>query len=892
MPSMETNLQKRENYEENVVSEVRKAYDELNRKAEELFDFMQGLQKIKSASDIEIVITKINELHEYLPGPTNIQRILKIDRPVKIFYQFAERCYGKILSSLIEKFDSNFPLVDGMLHESVHKIFTIDDPQFFLISFSTLLSHLKHSENRDAILALITTLLQSEGIFSTVCDYIIQDTTTSQVMEIERYAKLELFIQTLVSLPNTVANIMEGNTPHIYQPANFSCLLVFNIIKIIEFSSDLICRECEIALNFKSLSLLLSKTVIIFHNTDSLKDLIKIIELVTISSNNKFMIYKKIFAAVLKNLQRSAIETFSIMILQNVSANKNITNVLSERLIENKDWQFVLCKKIPLLSHYDTKLITNLITYLNLSSQQCLYELFLNLLTVWSDKFAFTRTSLEQHLYITKLIIVAAKHLKTFSLTELQRASVQKHIYLGIPAHLECGDDKMRVIGMVTGEIVSEFIAKPESDCKLQFEYDKLSKACQDLVRDLKNLLGMINEETCNLSHVDIILKMQSSYQVKENKVYIPPERKFRNKQKETNEVVVESATSFKNNTIRIIDGADFDLDSDDDLVPYDTSNDVKVLKKPPPAYLRDLRDGLLETQDAELFALSVENCEKLVLQQLSNDDASIGLEILEILLSLTPNFYVENFDMLVFQSCVAITCTYPAIYAEYLCKQFHADSGTYSICHRVLMLDILRESAKALAALKPVEQTLKRTRDAETAEEIIRKRLESKTRRFIKHKNQVFNSVNKFADVAGWFFFPLIYGYGKSKFISANDSDNVLLVYFLQTLSIIMCAAQNCAVAPKMARELFSLSWFLRFHKEAKVRMAVLSIIAAGILNVPKSILLQEFAGDLLEMRFWLMDLINPYTETEPNSECKILGTHVMCILEDVLKIDTGLDS
>lgn len=916
MTTVDNSLRNRENCEESAMPVSLKKTNtmktELYKKAEDLFDYLQGLERIKSESEVEIIITKICDLLEDLPGPTNVQRITKIDRYSEYVYEFAENFYEKILSSLIEKFDFNFPVLNGTVNSFVNQLFAIEEAEFFIVSFLTLVAHLKRSDKKDAVLAIITNLLDCEGIFLTICNYIIEE-DTEDIIAVERYSKFEFFIQTLAALPNTVANIMEENIPHIYKSDSFCAVLVFNMIKIIEFFSDLLCQQKQFLQSFKCLSLLFSKTILFyhnFHNSESLKDFIKILELFT-NNSNKSAEYKQIITAILKNLQKSSIEPLAVIILQNLTRSKNILNLLSKNLIHNKDWEFVLCKKIPLLTFYekdDLKLINSLITYLSHTSQQHLFDLFLNLLTIWSDKFAFTHTSFEQHLYITKFIIVAVRQLNTLNLSDNERICIQKNVYRGIPAHLDCGIDKMRVIGMIVGEIVTNLIktpAKEKEEIKLEFEYNKLSNESQNFAKMLQNLKEEAdNRKICEVP--EIISKIVSTYKIEENTIYVPPERKFsRNKQKEfvaaENEFIVESGLNYKANTITIIDSTDFELDSDDDLEPYDTSNDVKVSKKSAPAYLRDLRDGLLETQDAELFVLSVENCEKLVLQQLSNDDASIGLEILEILLTLSPNFYVENFDSLVFQSCVAITCTYPAIYAEFLCKQFHTDTGTYSICHRVLMLDVLKESARTLSSLKSEEQTrkndktkTKRSAEIETAEKVIKKRLENKTRRFITHKSNMFQNVNRFSDVAGWFFFPLIYGYGKSKFLPNTnaDDDNILLINFLQTLSVVMCAAQNCAIAPKMARELFNLSWFLRFHKEAKVRMAVLSMIAAAVLNVPKSILLNEFTDVLLEMRFWLMDVINPHIEREPNSECKLLGMHVICILEDVLKVDTGLES
>ena len=52
------------------------------------------------------------------------------------------------------------------------------------------------------------------------------------------------------------------------------------------------------------------------------------------------------------------------------------------------------------------------------------------------------------------------------------------------------------------------------------------------------------------------------------------------------------------------------DEDSDDDLIPYDLSNDVKVSKTVQPAYLRDCLDGLIYSEDVdkvELCMIAVE---------------------------------------------------------------------------------------------------------------------------------------------------------------------------------------------------------------------------------------------------------------------------------------------
>ena len=54
------------------------------------------------------------------------------------------------------------------------------------------------------------------------------------------------------------------------------------------------------------------------------------------------------------------------------------------------------------------------------------------------------------------------------------------------------------------------------------------------------------------------------------------------------------------------------DYDSDDDLVPYDLSNDVKISNTKQPAYLRDCLDGLIYSEDVEKIELCLNSVENL----------------------------------------------------------------------------------------------------------------------------------------------------------------------------------------------------------------------------------------------------------------------------------------
>lgn len=54
------------------------------------------------------------------------------------------------------------------------------------------------------------------------------------------------------------------------------------------------------------------------------------------------------------------------------------------------------------------------------------------------------------------------------------------------------------------------------------------------------------------------------------------------------------------------------DDDDENDLVPYDLSNDIKVTKTKQPVYLRDCLDGLVYSEEPEKIELCLKSVENL----------------------------------------------------------------------------------------------------------------------------------------------------------------------------------------------------------------------------------------------------------------------------------------
>ncbi|XP_056637757.1 telomere length regulation protein TEL2 homolog isoform X1 [Diorhabda sublineata] len=859
---------------------------------------VERIEKIKSQDEVEDILQEIERIVFLLPGPLTVQKLIGIDDDS--YSEIVEGPYVFFLETLITYFDENFPFRDNYIYETIEKLLCVENYFFFNLNLSVFVKFLV-SDKKEIIVKLLEIVLNSEGVFS----YFFYYCLNFNEMNFENW---EQNLNILITLPNRVSNCLKGNITNFFTTKSYTNFLITNFLKIIEFITEVINKQLLLAdfITFENISLLLQKIVIDYNQrgeSESIKLLIEIVALLTNTFSLKTKLYQKIITTIFSNMESTAVNILAKMILINLDSKKySVTKIFGKQLIENDTWKFILCTKLPLLTNFDnnyTNLILNTTIYLSSTNHHLTIKLLLDLLTVWSNRSSIRQTSMEQQLFIARFILYLLNSIKNVHLNKNQVSKIKEKTFTGIQVHLESNIPVIRASGMKIGEIILNYIHKESEsspDTELKFNYDNLNEESQSIVYNLQKIWDKDLQDYYKLKHIENniqeVLKKLLEKNTEEVE-YIPPKRVFRTLK---NEVTL---SEYKNtDKMKIITSTDFD--SDDDLQPYDVSNDTKITNKNPPCYLRDLKQMLLETDDVDVFTISLETCEKIIMSQLPDDDASMGLEILEILVSLEPKFYVENYDDLVFNSSVAITTVYPICYTEYLCRQIHSDVGTFSVSKRVFMLNILRQAARNLSVIKketePKSNKTKREIDIESVEEIIKKRLESKTRYFTKYKPVIKEQVNKFSEVARYFFFPLLFGYNKNKMLcqdSQNDSDYIFLIHFIDTLSILMYSSQNCPVAPRMAKEIFHFSWFLRFHKETKVRMAVLSLITSAVVSVNKNILIQDFLTELFEIRLWLSDLLSPnVSKGEPNSECRNLAAYAIILIEGVLKLDINPDN
>lgn len=900
--------------------------------ADSLLEFLQSAGTIKAQRNLQALKALLQKYVEFFPGCLTPQKYLNLDQDLEI----DTLLYGNILDKIIDIFDHNWPLSSSSLDPLVKKLFVVEGctTQMFTESMLSLTNALKETEKESNILCIsfiLDELLKSDALFSAIinsCKSCRLMEESSRQMEREHEEKAwENIVQVLVSLPNRVANKAKKKTPDSFLPKMYANLLSFHLTRSISFLNDGL--QFGVKSNVQILSLLLSKMFLVMDSSH----LVPLIDIFSeLCFENKGDI-KSFIQLILAGMDRRSVEAIAVLMLKHCNSSVGVHDVLGN-LAANQTWKYVLSTKVPLMSWYDDEnLIRNLISYISpFHSERILIELLLKLLDIWGDKSVLNHTSIEQHLYLTKLIVLSIRSLKG-RLTMSEKVAIKQLVSNGIRTHLESTLALNVAIGMITAEIITEIVNEDGSP-KLQFEYDSLQEDAKLLVQNIRQL-EICQNESKTRDESDLLLGNLEFTSTGARKIYdlgakckIIYSHVEEPKSHASNQSKVASNAVQEMNNVRT-QHIEEELDSDDDLVPYDMSNDKKLSEMSRPAYLRDLRDNLINAesnQNPEIFSESVKVAEELILSQLPGDDASFGLELLEILVTLRENCHTENFEVLTFRACAAVVTIFPKECAEYLCRQFYTKPENHSVSQRIFFLEILSESAKRLSRFEispesmEVEIPKKKKRlskpvslfinteeknkyetlyddDFEAPkssksidwEEIVQKRIDSKTKRFAHQTKMPKTMVNKFANVSTSFFYPLLYGFCRqgtyvySVPTELADHDNFLLVAFLKTLATIMVAAQNCPSSTKMGKEIIDLVWILRYHSEAKVRLGAIENIAAVVSTVSSERLLNELFEPLMEVRLWLVDMAQKVVGGEPDSNCRKLGLQVLFLIDSI---------
>lgn len=895
---------------------------------------LQTIEQIKMESDVSNIRSSFKSVKMYLPGPVTVQKLSNIDE--KVFnYELVEQ-YSQLLSTAIRILFPHWPL----LKEDVVELFVIEES--FIVSYEVLNLLCGYLKNETvnliskAITFILLKYIKSDLLLTAIADCSNLEFTDT----IEKYkhqSEWESYVQLLVTLPERVANRLETDTPKEFSHENYSYNLIFHIIRAMDYLAESSFAQ-GIQYDISYLSHLLSKVIIHYNMSGNSEAITKFVDVLIAWSYseemNKF-VKRKLIQTLLRHLNRGAIDCISLILLKRCpidykNKEQTIFHLLGDNIDTCKDWNDILTSKVPfyvkLKDYKDTTLPENLVYYIS-TTKQCvatLTDLLMRLAQVWSDVKLSNVANVPEHIYISQLLILVVKYRVVISIQQKlywQLAELKSILYKGMSKHLDVLSQEYRCVGMATIEILFKILADlelcdKEASENLSFDYDEMGEACKEIHTNLKSISKrcLVDDNVTTPKKYKVkIVDLKETYDAIVNKVVDEQYRPAQNtlvtcavKTPAQTKEIVKAIISVKLDALEKGKKDEVeDLDSDDDLQPYDMSNDIPVSARKRPNYLRDLLEILVEAKDVETFEASLEVSEELVTKQLRTEDHKLAVDLLNLFVHLDDKYHVDNFENLKFNTAVAIVCSQPKNCAEHLCKEIHIDVGRYSIATKIFMLDVLSEAANRIAdvrpqieQVKPKAEVISQDDDTIPPEEIIRRRVINKTRYFHSKRPHPFAKAkrNEFAAVSDSFFYPLVGGFGMRQLTLSHhnlkqDVDNILLLKYLSVVGNIVLASKNCPKCPRYCWELMQMMSYMRFTPDPRLQSCVIALVASVVLALPSSILRTDFFDIMVEFRGWLAYCLTNVDLTMrlggPNSDTTMFAGQVLCLIDKSLGND-----
>uniref|UniRef100_A0A182T6I2 ENTH domain-containing protein n=1 Tax=Anopheles maculatus TaxID=74869 RepID=A0A182T6I2_9DIPT len=550
-------------------------------------------------------------LLECLPGPVQPADVLCGSM---VWDRFAAEAYPTLLEEVI-------PLMGHLQLSHLRRLVTLDASAYFpyeAINALTQRSVLQGTACETA-LKLLAYLIEDDSVLPAA---FMQLTVARNDTNIADYNQL---LQLLSAVPNKVANALKAKTPENLLPSSYSKTLYRQFVRTIvtlndavihyEKEEDLVAKP---TLQDACLTALLNKLVIDFHQDRRSPTLRAVLYLLVdgISRLPKMASFiRKIFA----NLTPTAIEIVAF-----VALNERIDLApIFEQSKPTSSWSYVLLQKVPLYNYYpnnDTIIheLVHLLAHLpctNESNESALERLSQQLLVVWSSRAAIQRTSFDQHLYVTKLLLTAV----TTTIENDPRWSssasdtYRRMLFDGLKAHLESPIKEVRCIGMITVEIVMGLIdekrnnpsSEKDGENRLRFDYEGFDADTLGLIERLKNIVqrrsSVARERKERYENEELILQEAVQELTQDLSLEKHDSQQLALRTPVETSIVNTPPAADSDDEEEHDDRQSLDSDDDEDLPVYDMSNDTKLDQdRFRPKYLLDVRDALIDTDTSK----------------------------------------------------------------------------------------------------------------------------------------------------------------------------------------------------------------------------------------------------------------------------------------------------
>lgn len=667
----------------------------------------------------------------------------------------------------------------------------------------------------------------------------------------------ETLLVRVVGLPDQLANRLQRDTLDEFLPQNYFPLLGEQLVRALQTVVDSLRAGLDCAVGFASQ--VLGKVCVQGRQKEILGVLVPRLTALTQGS----CLWQRVCWRLLEQVPDRAMEATLTGLAEAVTGPEVLSRLLGNLVVRHRKAQFVMTRKLLFLQYrHSTRTLQSLLGYLAMDVQRrpLLVQALKELLETWGSSSAIRHAPLAQQRYVSKAILICLAHLGEPELRG-SRDELLASMMAGVKCHLDSSLPPVRRLGMIVAEAVSSRLHPEGPPLRFQYDQDDLSR--EMLALAAPGPAGGSSPEPG------------------------PP----------LTAVAEETPTEMEDRAAETLDssipqggpqGSDSELDSDDELVPYDMSGDQELQRGKAPQYIRDCLEALSTSEDVERWEAALRALEGLVCRS-PEATREVSVELAKVLLHLQERTCVAGFEGLRQRGLVAVVVADPARVAQYLTSQFYALN--YSLRQRMDILDVLTLAAQELSRPGRPGRTSQQGSPALAASQpgsttapdwrvLVEERIRSKTRRFSKGcpRRALASGPNEFSSVAGHFFFPLIQHFDRPlvTFDLLGD-DQLVLGRLIHTLGALMYLAVNTTVAVSMGKALLEFVWALRFHVDPFVRQGLLSAVSSVLLSVPAERLLGDLPDELLEARSWLAEV----AEKDVDEDCRLLAVKSLLLLE-----------
>ncbi|CAN9508575.1 unnamed protein product [Ophioblennius macclurei] len=817
-----------------------------------------------SVTDSEVRLTVTRCLRSLSSSPNSqdtvaalqtLQSYLNEGTPAAQQAEFTRAHYTRTLQCLVSNIQADWVHslnAAGQRAELWDALFLEGPPEQALLVLMQAVQELRPTAGLDHLVVLTEKFLQRGRLTELLWSYC----STAPPSDSQQFR--ETLLGRMSALPDLMANKLQRENRSLFLPQQYYPLLAEGMLVALERTCQALRDGRDCSLTF--VAQILGKVCIQGHSA-----LVFALMAPRLSvASRSDMIWRRVCRKLLENVPQRWMESVLTELVQAVGGPDALGRIIGNLVLTNKKAQFVVTHKMLLLQYkYETRVLRNVLGYLaeDRERRPLLIQAVRSVSQAWSNPSAVKHTPLEQQLYVTKALLLSVSLLNDAELQEL-RSDLLQCMLGGMQSHLDSSVVRIRRMGMVVGECLSSRM--DINGTKLKFEYD------QD--DETRELISLVTPDACDESEPEPANGFDSLQETKE-------------KAHSTDEL------SPQENLLKT--DPESDLDSDDDLIPYDMSDDLEI-SQTPPRYIRDCLETLISSEDPERVEVSLRACEGLVRRN-AFAAREVSVQMSKVLLHMENKYNLSGFFGLRLAAMVALVVTDCIPVTQYLTTEFY--SLNYSLRQRLDILEVLAAAAQELS--KPITERRDPASEVEVTStslvpypgdsaadwrQIVEKRIQSKTKLLSKRAKQPLTqaSPNRYAPVAGHFFFPLLRNYDKPQVtFDLLGSDHLVLGRFIHTLGLLMHLAVNAPIASQMGCALLDFVWTVRYHSDQMVRRGVLFSVCSVFLSMPSQNLLADLNERLFETRAWLADV----SETDADADCRSLAVQSLVLLDKSVK-------